>query len=129
MKPDVKIARGERLKAEDLVKLGIPKQAVGNLKEYAVLYDDLHTVEGAPVCRTLAEGSLLLQDDLRTPPQDLDLGKGEEAMGIPVDTRTFVPSLVSPGDLVSFIVAAPTRAVRPRSQRRRWHVQSGPPTG
>ena len=66
MKPEVKIARGERLKAEDLVKLPIPKQAVGNLKDYAVLYDDLHTVEGARrsgarlpkarcCCRTICE--------------------------------------------------------------------------
>ena len=80
---------------------------VGNLKEYAILYKDLHTVEGEPVCRMLSEGSILKQDDLHTPPQELNLAKGQKLLWIPVDTRTFVPSLVVPGDMVSFLVWRP----------------------
>ena len=116
VKPDATIARGDKLVADKLVKLGVPKQSVGNLKDFAILYEDLRTVEGAPVWRTLSEGSLLLQADLVTPTKELDLGKGEKAMWIPVDTKSFEPSLVVPGDMVSFLISlpranSPTRAV------------------
>ena len=53
------IAAGERLKADSLEPVGIPSQNVGNLKEYAILYKDLNTVEGEPVWRTISESSLL----------------------------------------------------------------------
>ena len=50
-------------------------------------------------------------EDLKTPPRELQFGQdagsgGQEevATWIPVDNRTFVPSLVVPGDLVSFRV-------------------------
>ena len=75
---------------------------------------DRATVDNQPVCRTLSNGALLLQDDIRTPLQEqLELGKGEKAIGISIDTRTCVPSLIVPGDLVSFqipVAAGPTKA-------------------
>jgi hypothetical protein len=73
-----------------------------------------------------------LEHDLRTPPQELRLKRKletkdlermglpfdaeaeEQAMFVPVDTRTFVASLLKPGDEVSFVAGnAPTRAGRP----------------
>ena len=110
VKPGTTISAGERLKADSLERVGIPAQNVGNLQEYAILYKDLNTLEGEPVWRMIPEGSLLLRDDLHTPPQELNLAKGQKLLWIPVDTRTFVPSLVVPGDMVSFLVSAPTRA-------------------
>ncbi len=116
LKPDKTVVRGERLSADDLEKVGIPEQHVGALPEHAVLYSDRATVDNQPVCRTLSGGALLLQDDIRTPLQDqLELGEGEKAIGIPIDTRTCVPSLIVPGDRVSFLVPVaaaktPTRA-------------------
>ncbi|MBC7354509.1 MAG: hypothetical protein H5U08_19295, partial [Thermogutta sp.] len=50
----------------------------------------------------------------RPPPPRLRFGgqpagnTEEIAMFIPIDTRTIVPSLIEPGDMVSFIVSAPT---------------------
>jgi Flp pilus assembly protein CpaB len=116
VKPNVTINRGDRLSEENLAPIGIPKGSVGNLDKFAIRYDDLETVKGMNVWRTLNDSALLLRDDLRTPPQELDLKEGERAMWIPIDSRAFVPSLVEPGDLVDFIVstsliAQPTPAV------------------
>jgi hypothetical protein len=118
VKPGVTIGRGERLVQENLVKVGIPRTGIGNLDDFAVRYSELQTVLNQNVSRTLRDGALLLRDDLKTPPPELKLeksrtpGEGEDvAIWIPVDTRTFVPSLVSPGDLVSFLVAAPRGSV------------------
>ena len=112
------INRGEVLREDHLVPVGIPERWVGNLKEFAVLYDNRQTVVGSPVWRTLAGECLLLAEDLKTPPQELKLDEGEKAMWIPVDARAFVPSLVLPGDTVSFMVSrplggGPTPALRP----------------
>jgi Flp pilus assembly protein CpaB len=121
------ISRGELLREEHLVEIGIPKQSVGKLAEFGVPYSAKETVIGQPVWRALSGGMLLLAEDLKTSPQELRLGDDEKAMWIPVETRAFVPSLVTPGDLVSFIVtrnqAAPTPAV-PGAVR-----QSGLPPG
>lgn len=109
------IGRGELLKEEHLVEIGIPKQTVGKLSDFGVPYSAKETVIGQPVWRTLSGGMLLLAEDLKTPPHELRLADDEKAMWIPVETRAFVPSLITPGDLVSFIVtrsqATPTPAV------------------
>jgi hypothetical protein len=123
--PDMVVDRGERLTEEMLVPVGIPAAATGNLEEFAIRYGDKLTVVGMPVWRELTGGSLLLREYLKTPPQELKLGEDpatkatEAATWVPVDTRTFVPSLVVPGDRVSFIVsdltalAAPTEPQEP----------------
>jgi hypothetical protein len=103
---DASIARGDKLTVERLEKVRIPRALAEGLKNYAVLWSAVGTVENYPVCRTLSGGSLLLQDDIRTPPPELDLGPGDEVRWIPVDSRRFVPSLVVPGDMVSFEVAS-----------------------
>ena len=111
IRSDVTVERGERLLEEHLEPVLVPRQAVGNLDQFAVLYADRKTVVGMNVWRTLPGGSLLLRDDLKTPPQDLNFGETvrqgveERAVGIPVDTRTFVPALVNPGDFVSFVTS------------------------
>ncbi|MFQ5793217.1 MAG: hypothetical protein ACE5JI_22325, partial [Acidobacteriota bacterium] len=101
----VDIQRGQTLREADLVRVEIPRLAVGNLEEFAILYSARQSVVGAPVWRRLEGGSLLLREDLKTPPQALKFGENERVIWIPVDTRTFVPSLVIPGDLVSFLVS------------------------
>lgn len=113
------VGRGERLKAEDLVPVGVPERWIGNLNDFAVRYVPPNRgVVGSVVRRTLPAGTLLLEEDLDTPSQEFELGVDEAAIGVPVDVRTFVPSLIVPGALVSFIVSkaplsAPTRAERP----------------
>ena len=88
---------------------------MGNLKGFAVQYKDKETVLGRPAWRTLNGECLLLTDDLKTPPESLALDEGEQIMWIPVESRAFVPSLVSPGDEVMFLVPRLTRAT-PGSQ-------------
>ena len=104
------IHRGEVLRDEHLVELSLPERWVGNLKDFAVLCNARDTVVGRPVWRTLSGECLLLNDDLKTPPDSLKLDEGEQLMWIPVEGRAFVPSLISPGDEVMFLVPRLTLA-------------------
>jgi len=108
------INRGETLREDQLVELALPERWVGNMRDFVVLYSAKETVIGRPVSRTLSGECLLLTDDLKTPPEGLKLDEGEEMMWIPVESRAFVPSLISPGDEVMFLVPHLTPAVRGR---------------
>jgi hypothetical protein len=119
------LGRGDHLTDDNLVKVEIPANRVGNLKDYAFLWDEQIGVKGLPVWRTLdsktdpnTEGTLLLRSDVKTPLKELELGKDEVIRWIPVDSRSFEPALVNPGDLVSFILPkappGPTRAPPPK---------------
>lgn len=115
--PQRDLDTGHILAEEDLVPVPIPAVPAQRLKNFAYLYGDRVTIIGLRVTRPVPGGSLLLQDDLRPPPPKLRFGgqpagnSEEIAMFIPIDTRTIVPSLLEPGDLVSFIVGGPTPAV------------------
>jgi hypothetical protein len=104
------VNRGETLRDEHLAELTIPERWVGNLNDFAFRYKDKSTVLGRPVSRTLTGECLLLTDDLKTPPETLKLDEDEQIMWIPVESRAFVPSLVSPGDEVMFLVPRLTLA-------------------
>ncbi len=105
VRDDVLIPAGETFRQEDLTAVGIPKNAVGNLMNYAVQWEDLSTVVGMPVIRKYQGGELVLLQDQRTPPPAPRLlNEDERAIGVPIDTRTFVPSLHKQGDFVSFLV-------------------------
>lgn len=114
--PNKDLDAGHILSEEDLVAVAIPPIPARRLKDFAYLYADRKSVLGLRVTRPVPGGSLLLQDDLRPPPPRLRFGgqpagnTEEIAMFIPIDTRTIVPSLLEPGDMVSFIVSAPTPA-------------------
>jgi hypothetical protein len=98
------VERGRRLDESDLVEVPIPKDNVGNLKEFGIRWSARQSVIGESMSRYRAVGSLLLQEDTKTPPPEIKLGPGEGLVWIPVDVRTFVASLVTPGDQVSFLV-------------------------
>jgi hypothetical protein len=79
-----------------------------------VLFADRGTVVGMRANREYLGGELLLRQDLKTPPAELKLmSENECAMWVPVDTRSFVPSLVTPGDWVSFLVSAAPGSLAP----------------
>lgn len=103
---DVVIQRGEKIREEHLCRIEVPAAWVGTLADVADRWELRNTVVvNKPVTRTLAGPRILLRDDYRPAPEEvLVLGEGEKARFVAVDTRTFVPSLVSPGDRVSFIV-------------------------
>jgi hypothetical protein len=105
IKPGKDLPEGHRLTDQDLEAVPIPKLWVGNLDQYAILDSARSTVLGQAIVRAKPGGSLLLADDLRTPPSELRLEPDEALLWIPVDTKSFVPSLVNPGDEVSFLVS------------------------
>ncbi len=115
IKEDKTIGRGELISEDSLEPVEIPRRWVGRLEDYAFLWSTRATVVGRRPWRALEGGSLLLRADLKTPPQELVFGVNlppgveERAIGVPIDTRKFVTSLVQPGDLVTFILAAGRR--------------------
>ncbi len=116
--PETTVAPGERLHESHLVKVGVPERWVGNLDDFGIRDKDRSTVIDQRVWRMLKGGSLLLRDDLKTPPPALELNEDEGAIGIPVDSRAYPITLVDPGDQVSFLVSkwlanTPIPAVRP----------------
>jgi hypothetical protein len=117
---DAEVARGERLSPEHLMEVNIPRRNVGSLQDVAVPYSAVQSVLGSRVWRPLPGGTLLLRQDLTTPPQELKLAANEAIIWIPIDNRSTVPSLIVPGDQVSFLIATsrlgmPTRAPDPES--------------
>jgi len=104
--PEAEVPAGARLKESDLVRVNIPRVWVGNLDKYAFRATAWASVIGEPVVRDKVGGSLLLYDDIKSPPPELKLGPREAVIWIPVDTKSLVPSLVTPGDKVSFIVSS-----------------------
>lgn len=119
VKSGVVLQPGDVFRKDDLEPVSIPKERVGNLQEYAVLWSQVGTVEGIPAVRLFDGGQLVLEKDLKAPPPEpRALRDDEREIGIPVDTRTFVPSLYRAGDLISFVVpkigrAQPTPAAPP----------------
>jgi hypothetical protein len=107
----INILPGDRFTEDKLVPVPVPNAALGELPLHAVLWQDRQTVIGMPAVKAYTQGGLLLREDLKTPPAAWTLAEDERLMFFSVDTRTFVPTLVNPGDLVSFFVTdAPTPA-------------------
>lgn len=111
------VGPGERLSEAVLEPegVGIPERWIGNLDKFAIRDKDRSTVLDQPVWRMLQAGSLLLRDDLKTPPQEVELAEDERIWPIPVDAKTLVPSLMAPGAQVWFMAPTvvldyPTRA-------------------
>ncbi|MSR59653.1 MAG: hypothetical protein EXS05_18760 [Planctomycetaceae bacterium] len=103
-----KINAGDRFTKAHFRRISIPKNAVGDLEKGAPLWSELETVVGMAATKSYGPGEIILRQHLRTPPEtDIKklLAPDERVLWIPVDTRTFVPSLVNAGDQVSFVVS------------------------
>jgi hypothetical protein len=120
--PERDLPEGHRLTEQDLVRVPIPRRWVGNLDQFAIRDTAWNSVIGQAIVRAKPGGSLLLADDIRTPPTQLRLAPNEGLVWIPVDTKSFVPSLLNPGDRVSFLVSVGSLAL-PRTS-----ADSGEPT-
>lgn len=106
VKSTAQLNLGDRFKESDLVQVEIPKDNLGNLDEVAIPWKNLPTVIGMPATKAYRGGELVLQSDLRTPSvQDFShmLAKDEVVRWVPVDSSSFVPERISPGDPISFI--------------------------
>lgn len=113
----VTIGRGERLPEDKLVEVKIPKNQAANLDAYAYRWEERVGLKGDErVWRALGSGDygvLLLREDLKEPLKELELAPGESIRWIPIESRSYVPSLITPGDQVMFIVPKkPAAAMR-----------------
>lgn len=107
----VSIRPGDEIREADLVEVRIPEMHAGNLKSYVFAYDDRETLKGFRTTRAYQGGELVRHEDFRTPPPELRLEKGTMLAWVSVDSRSFVPELVNPGDRVTFLVpTTPPRA-------------------
>ena len=116
VKEGTTIEPGERFLDEHFAKLNIPKKSVGSLEESAVLFEDRHTVTSMKAVNIHRSGQVILRQELRTPPKKLNIGADEEGFWVPVGGNSFVSSLFSPGDMVSFSLPAP-RTVRLQNKK------------
>ncbi|MGQ0633846.1 MAG: hypothetical protein ACT4QC_04490 [Planctomycetaceae bacterium] len=101
------LSAGHKFEKEDFEAITVPAEAAVWLRKSAYLWEDRVTLAGMAATKSYEVGEILLQQQLRTPPES-DVKKliaaDERVLWIPVDTRTFVASLVTAGDQVSFIV-------------------------
>ena len=101
------VTRGTPLTRSHFERVLIPKEFVGNLNEFALPWTDLDAIVGRKSIRDYERGGLLLRNDFRTAPDELQLVGGETAISVPIDTRTTITSQIIPGDTrVSFYLAS-----------------------
>ena len=105
------IMNGEVIQDRHLIAVTVPAVPAGSLKATAYLYADLKTVVGIKATKNYQVGDLILRADYRTPPAELRLEKNEKLYWIPVNSNTFVPDLINPGDEIAFVVPSFTRAI------------------
>lgn len=107
------INAGEKFTEAHFMRIPIPSENMKGLASTAYQWSDLPTLVGETATKAYGPGEIVLRQHVHTPP-DLDIKKllaaDERALWIPVDTRTFVPALVSAGDMVSFVVPRMTQA-------------------
>ena len=100
---DTPIHPGETFTQSHFVEMPVPEVAARKLEGVAVLWKDLDTVVGMNAVREFSGDELLLRSDLEAPPAELELAENERALWIPVDQKSFIASLVVPGDEVDFL--------------------------
>jgi len=99
------VAAGEVLREEFFEPVPVPaKQVSDRLRQYAYLYSDRSTVANIQATRNYEKNDLVLRSDYRTPQPELNLAENERLLLISVDSRNFVPALVDPGDLITFVI-------------------------
>ena len=120
------INRGERLKIENLETVAYPRERAASLMGHTVACTTRKRFQRRP-------GPGHLPHPFRRRPgaarrrehagaRTVLLGKDEGEVWISVDTKNFIPSLVTPGDTITFVVAAGRRGRMcppPRAQRGR----------
>lgn len=112
----VGVREGIGIKAGDVFgesmfdQVRIPRVHAGNLVNYIYQWKELPLVIGTRAARDYRERELLSRSEVRTPPAELKLTRGKLLVWVGVDTSSFVPDLVNPGDLVSFVISAPKTA-------------------
>jgi hypothetical protein len=127
--PSATIFPGDRFTEDKLAPLAIPKNNVKvPFYAQAIKWADRQTVIGMTAVYPFEAGEIILRQRIKTPPPTMELTREDErGLPIPVDTRTFVPSLVNPGDMVSFVVGGIAAAPMPQDPDAAEQGESGPP--
>ena len=123
VKKSASIRRGTPLSKSHLEKISIPKEYVGNLRRYALVWSDIDAIAGRKAIRDYEEGGLLLRNDFRTAPNELRLIGGETAISVPIDPRTTNTSQIVPGETrVSFYMPIQQlkRPTPTSEENKRW---------
>ena len=123
---DVRLKAGDPFLDEHFTRVDIPRKNVGVLPESAVLFKDRQTVVSMKALHDYRGGEIILRQELKTPPVEFKLGGNELAIWIPVNSATFVPELVKPGDSVSFVVPNPNTVFREIQMNEQNREQVGP---
>ncbi len=96
---------GDVIQKTDLMPITIPKGNAKYLIESAISYENIGSAVNVRAIRQMNAGDIVLRQDYRTPAANLNLGAGKGLLWIDVDSRTFVPSLLNPGDEILFLVS------------------------
>ena len=107
IRSEAQVNIGDVLLESHLVRVDIPRSAVGNLDQVAPKWDQKPNVAGQATSRSYQGGELVLHQDLKTPgAKDLNdkLGQDEVALWLPIDNRTFNSMRVNPDDEVTFVL-------------------------
>lgn len=123
---DVRLKAGDKFQEEHFARVDIPRKNVGRLPETAVLFSDRQTVVSMKALHEYRGGEIILRQELKTPPAEFQLESNELAIWIPVNSATFVPELVQPGDQVSFVVPDPANVFNEILQRENSRNPAGP---
>lgn len=113
----VDLQPGDIIKEEHLMPVSVPvaNSIAGNLKQSVYLFERVSSVVNNRATRRMRGGELYFRDDFVTPTKELELEEKQRLIWVPVDSSSFVPSLVDPGDQITFILpvdpASRTRSV------------------
>jgi len=104
---EARVNRGHRFEEEDLTEIKVPTRLATRLREVAVLWDERGVAIGQRATREFGTlgTELLTHRDLETPTTrnlNEQIADNERVMWLPVDSRSFNPQHVNPGDEVSF---------------------------
>lgn len=113
IKDGVAIKTGDLIQEADLVPVPVPEFNARWLRPFVFLYADVNTIAGTRSTRTMEGGELFTRHDYRTPPPELELKEDERLMWVTVSNSGFVPSLLNPGDQITFIIPTPPRMAAP----------------
>jgi hypothetical protein len=117
----VTLKTGDVIKTSDVMKIPIPKDNARYLSQVATSWDQVDTLIGRPAIRDMEENDVLLRQDYKTPKAELDLKENERLIWIPIDSRMFVPSLLNPGDEISFLMTSTPGPPPTEEQRNGAH--------
>jgi hypothetical protein len=102
-----KIKVGDVLLESHFAEVPVPARYADQLKKFVFLYRDKGTVTRIKAIREYAGGDLVHREDYKTPEQEIALKPDERMVWVAVESRAFVPSLVNPGDQITFVFPQP----------------------